>query len=170
MFCLEAIRLLKAKRPPGPRVAREESLVGGCQRRRLRSYKSVAGWSSPVARQAHNLKVVGSNPTPATNKQGSLRRAFFVAPDLIRGAPSDLFRPAFERVFLCLPKIGFSVPATYALRRDNATLSGGAAKLLRWLRGQDLNLRPSGYEPDELPGCSTPRQLWRTAEPVRKDL
>src|ERR1700740_3245660 len=27
-----------------------------------------------------------------------------------------------------------------------------------WLRGRDLNPRPSGYEPDELPGCSTPRQ------------
>jgi hypothetical protein len=26
-----------------------------------------------------------------------------------------------------------------------------------WLRGVDLNHRPSGYEPDELPGCSTPR-------------
>src|SRR5205823_4669942 len=27
----------------------------------------------------------------------------------------------------------------------------------KWLRGLDLNQRPSGYEPDELPGCSTPR-------------
>src|SRR5690606_36201884 len=25
-----------------------------------------AGWSSPVARQAHNLNVAGSNPAPAT--------------------------------------------------------------------------------------------------------
>ncbi len=31
-----------------------------------------------------------------------------------------------------------------------------------WLRGPDLNRRPSGYEPDELPGCSTPRPWMRT--------
>jgi hypothetical protein len=29
-------------------------------------YIGNAGWSSPVARWAHNPKVVGSNPTPAT--------------------------------------------------------------------------------------------------------
>ena len=27
-----------------------------------------------------------------------------------------------------------------------------------------MNLRPSGYEPDELPGCSTPRQRLCAAE------
>src|ERR1043166_4142706 len=30
-------------------------------------YFKRAGWSSLVARQAHNLKVAGSNPAPATN-------------------------------------------------------------------------------------------------------
>src|SRR5215212_4557730 len=30
-----------------------------------------AGWSSPVARQAHNLKVTGSNPVPATNPRST---------------------------------------------------------------------------------------------------
>ena len=30
---------------------------------------NIAGWSSLVARRAHNPKVVGSNPAPATTKQ-----------------------------------------------------------------------------------------------------
>ena len=32
----------------------------------MRTSQIGAGWSSPVARQAHNLKVTGSNPVPAT--------------------------------------------------------------------------------------------------------
>src|SRR5690554_5752456 len=43
----------------------------------------VAGWSSLVARRAHNPKVVGSNPAPATNILKSLDassfRAFFMS-------------------------------------------------------------------------------------------
>jgi hypothetical protein len=31
----------------------------------------IAGWSSPVARQAHNLKVTGSNPVPATRQNAA---------------------------------------------------------------------------------------------------
>ena len=35
---------------------------------------------------------------------------------------------------------------------------GPSWRLKKWLRGGDLNPRPLGYEPNELPDCSTPRQ------------
>ena len=38
-----------------------------------------AGWSSPVARQAHNLKAAGSNPAPATNHIARIQAGFFCA-------------------------------------------------------------------------------------------
>ena len=41
------------------------------QRDKKRVAGFYAGWSSPVARQAHNLKVVGSNSAPATNFRAS---------------------------------------------------------------------------------------------------
>jgi hypothetical protein len=37
-----------------------------------------------------------------------------------------------------------------------AAATAGSFATKNWLRGRDLNPRPSGYEPDELPGCSTP--------------
>ena len=44
-----------------------------------------------------------------------------------------------------------------------------------WLRGRDLNPRPLGYEPNELPDCSTPRQSvtrwpYRAVAALRKTL
>ncbi len=41
---------------------------------RRKSTGPVAGWSSPVARRAHNPKVGGSNPPPATNSGRSVRQ------------------------------------------------------------------------------------------------
>jgi hypothetical protein len=35
-------------------------------------FHSIAGWSSLVARRAHNPKVTGSNPVPATNNNKGL--------------------------------------------------------------------------------------------------
>ncbi len=40
--------------------------------------------------------------------------------------------------------------------KKKATLSSSLLSK-RWLREPDLNRRPSGYEPDELPDCSIPR-------------
>ena len=39
----------------------------------------------------------------------------------------------------------------------------GSGTLEKWLRGRDLNPRPLGYEPNELPDCSTPRHCSNTA-------
>ena len=61
----------------------------------------IAGWSSPVARRAHNPKVVSSNLAPATifkivfNVRGMLNTIFFLrrpvlqAPGLDWGVPAD---------------------------------------------------------------------------------
>ena len=38
----------------------------------------IAGWSSLVARWAHNPKVGGSNPSPATSKNPSLETGFLL--------------------------------------------------------------------------------------------
>ena len=61
-----SLKRWKSRTPPG--------LETGAARRKTHSQTQnptgaiapVAGWSSPVARQAHNLKVTGSNPVPAT--------------------------------------------------------------------------------------------------------
>jgi predicted GIY-YIG superfamily endonuclease len=46
-----------------------------------RKYSKRAGWSSLVARQAHNLKVAGSNPAPATNLIAVTYRVYVIQND-----------------------------------------------------------------------------------------
>ena len=65
----------------GPPAGRAHAPValGGSRAVDFRAVRSdrptLAGWSSPVARQAHNLKVTGSNPVPATNNPENPRMA-----------------------------------------------------------------------------------------------
>ena len=43
-------------------------------------YRTDAGWSSLVARRAHNPKVVGSNPAPATTLKSLAFARLFCLP------------------------------------------------------------------------------------------
>ena len=43
-------------------------------------------------------------------------------------------------------------------RPSSISRKGPLTRYFSWWRGADLNRRPSGYEPDELPDCSTPQE------------
>src|SRR5439155_16806559 len=48
----------------------------------IRRTPTDAGWSSPVARRAHNPKVAGSNPAPATKSKARSPRRILSGPGL----------------------------------------------------------------------------------------
>ena len=58
-----------------------------------------------------------------------------------------------QEIFYCNVHNCFFKAHAEQAGRNNFLL--GRVKFGIWEQGQDLNLRPSGYEPDELPDCST---------------
>ncbi len=61
-----------------------------------------------------------------------------------------------------VPRVGFE-PTTYGLQNRCSTRLSYHRQ--NWLRQADLNRRPSGYEPDELPGCSTAQRAFYAKGP-----
>ena len=85
----------------------------------------IAGWSSLVARRAHNPEVVGSNPAPATKSSQALR-GLFSYPSIGDGSfCMDNYRPGENCWFLddCNTAIwgydwepmGYEEPGTFSL-------------------------------------------------------
>src|SRR5271165_2569629 len=85
VLCLKA---RESRSPPGPPAYQNNQ-----QNRPQNAYAPIravlssntnAGWSSPVARQAHNLKAARSNRAPATTdskpSEAPASRGFFFAP------------------------------------------------------------------------------------------
>ena len=89
------------------------------------------------------------------NKTFSLKEGF------ISDNPSTrIYRIRLRRYFndrRCLKTGGDDRSRTCDPLNANQVLSQLSYIPKSWLRGQDLNLRPLGYEPNELPDCSTPR-------------
>ncbi len=80
--------------------------------RERRNVTTTAGWSSPVARQAHNLKVTGSNPVPATppitiphHRRG---RAFLWRQENKGAGHTIRLAPIRNSLFPCGPVTGLS--------------------------------------------------------------
>src|SRR5688572_9046235 len=112
-----SLKRWKSRSPPGFAAGaaeriRTHSHVFEFRPRRSKAPRIVrwlgAGWSSPVARQAHNLKVAGSNPAPATNAilfnrnpaspPGASLGGFFVPGARSLGAPAAPARHPVIRI------------------------------------------------------------------------
>ena len=93
------------------------------------------------------LAVRGDEPLKIKQRCG--HQTFGTAELYIREA--EAVRDGFGAVFPPLPAALLAAP------ESSGESSGRGPLASNQLRGQDLNLRPSGYEPDELPGCSTAR-------------
>ena len=120
-----------------------------------------AGWSSPVARQAHNLKVTGSNPVPATKHTKTARhkagRFDSKGPVRSEEGPFSLRAPGTGAVFVYLPRQAFRGRQRLLGAKIRPTCSAIAR----------LDVSPGLSMPNRLTRLSTP---WVVASWMTKSL
>src|SRR5579884_626076 len=86
-----------------------------------------AGWSSPVARQAHNLKVAGSNPAPATNRIARFRAGLFLCLGLETVPARSVTSPVVPDAPPSTPSPGGLAPPPTDDRRRRSPRCGSAS-------------------------------------------
>ena len=96
---------------------------------------AVAGWSSSVARWAHNPEVAGSNPAPATNpverspgSRGTSRILCGLQSTFEAGLLGGSRRPGTTFASERLPMAGVAEPGNRASISGGETVFGGKAK------------------------------------------
>jgi hypothetical protein len=162
-----------AQRPTGPlRIDRHRarpehpapSRSGGCGSRSVHSPRGAdASRMSRTARPAEALlRGIARRVEPhrpILNARASMAVEAVVEVPYTRLSPEALRRLVEDTSSsrLCL-RPSASAGQRSAERGRATASSEGRPVAFRKLRGEDLNLRPSGYEPDELPDCSTPRR------------
>jgi hypothetical protein len=141
--------------------------------RLLRQWLKAAGVDRPELHEGsptrkpltwHDLRATGitwmavRGDDPLKIKQRAGHTTFSTTELYIREA--EAVRDGFGEVFPPLPG------GLIAGNESSSESSRGGSGASNQLRGQDLNLRPSGYEPDELPGCSTARDVIKRTDAV----
>ena len=125
----------RTKNEIGTKLTNEIIEKNACQREvispsisppRRKAHKVIAGWSSQVARQAHNLKVRGSNPLPATNKSRSRKTAAF-AVKVMKSYQVYMIENSVGRRY-----IGLSENVLIRLEAHNNGMSKWTAKFGPW--------------------------------------
>ncbi len=109
-------------------------------------------WRGFVDREkSHNRKLVSAPQRPHHTTKGAIWGGFYKSLHYLFNFTNFVITFQFIS-FYCVAKCVVFIKKVTSRKSLKVTY-------INWLRELDLNQRPSGYEPDELPDCSIPRYL-----------